>query len=143
MRFLSALLIAMVFLLPGPTQADTYSAALIRAKKEDKPVVLYFFTRSCAYCAAMDKKVLADKGIANLLRRDLVYVRIDAEKREDLAERYAVWAYPTTWLLEPSGSKITRLMGYVPKAEFSKTLAYLKGKHYRMMDLNEFRRSTK
>lgn len=118
--------------------ADDWNVALKRAKKEDKPVVLYFFTPYCSYCQAMDKEVLAEKEINTTLKRNIVYLRIDVEKREDLARFYGVRGYPTTTFLEPNGQRIFQIPGYIEKNDFKKLLIFVSRKHYKTMNLKDF-----
>ena len=127
-----------ILLLCAAAHADDWDSALKRAKKEDKPVVLYFFTSYCSYCQAMDKEVLAEKDISMILKKNAVYLRVDVEKREDLARFYGVRGYPTTTLLEPNGQRIAQIPGYIEKNDFKKLLAFVKGKHYKNMNLKEF-----
>lgn len=127
-------------LLCTAAHADGWDLALKRAKKEDKPVVLYFFTASCSYCQAMDKEVLAEKEVSTTLKKNAVYLRVDVEKREDLARFYGVRGYPTTTFLEPNGQRIFQIPGYIEKNDFKKLLAFVNGKHYKTMNLKEFLR---
>jgi thioredoxin-related protein len=140
--FLKNVLIFLVLLLfCSPVHADEWDLALKRAKKEDKPVVLYFFTLNCSYCRAMDKEVLAEKDINAILKKSVIYQRIDIEKREELARFYGVRGYPTTAFLEPNGQRIMQIPGYIEKNDFKKLLAFVRGKHYKTMNFKEFLRN--
>lgn len=129
-----------LFLFNSTTHADEWDLALKRAKKEDKPVFLYFFTPYCAYCQAMDKDVLAEKKIHELLKKNVVYQRINVEKREELARFYGVRGYPTTTFLDSNGQRIIQVPGYIEKSDFIKLLAFVTGKHYKTTNLKEFLR---
>jgi len=118
--------------------ADEYADALKRAKTEDKPVVIYFYSNNCGYCIAMDNNVLFDKEISELLRKYLVYIRVDVDKNKKTASLYNIRGYPTTALLEPSGKRIAQIPGYIMKKDFIKIVTYLHGKHYKKMKLGEF-----
>lgn len=109
-----------------------------KAKKEDKPLILYFFTNYCPYCLAMDQDVLADRDIRTFLKNKAVYLRINADKRNDLTKFYSVRGYPTTSFLEPSGHRIIQIPGYIEKQDFRKVLAYATGKHYKTIGLMDF-----
>jgi thioredoxin-related protein len=135
--------LALVFCCASSSLADDYGSALRRAKKEDKPALVYFFSKYCSYCEAMDKEVLLDPEIAELLKKYTVFVRVDVDKRPDLAEAYNLRGFPTTWLLQPSGKRIGQAPGFLPKKEFRKIIAYLRGKHYQVMGLGEFLRSSR
>jgi thioredoxin-related protein len=140
MRFLLCTLLAALglFLLSGTTSADDYAEALKRAKTEEKPLVLYFFSEACRFCEAMDRDVLRDKEIKASLATDAVFLRIDVDQRPGLAGTYRVYGYPTLWLLEPSGKPIVNVPGYIPKRDFKKIMAFIKGRHYKAMDLGKF-----
>lgn len=120
--------------------ADDWDIAMKRARKEDKPVALYFYSAHCPYCIAMDRDVLADKKIDTVLKHDMVYFRIDVDRREDLAIFYTVRAYPTTVFLQPGGENIVKIPGYVPRKDFGKILSFVAGKYYRSMPFKEFLR---
>lgn len=120
--------------------ADEWDLALKKAKKEDKPTILYFFTPYCSYCQAMDSEVLAEKEISVALKKKIVYLRIDVEKREDLARFYGVRGYPTTTFLKPNGQPVIQIPGYIEKSDFKKLLTFVVEKHYNTMNLKEFLR---
>lgn len=122
--------------------ADEWDFALRRAKKEDKPTILYFFTPYCFYCQTMDKEVLANKEVFAILNKNVVYLRIDVEKREDLARFYGVRGYPTTVFLQPNGQQIIQIPGYINRKDFKKLLTFVTGKHYKTMKLREFLQKT-
>jgi thioredoxin-related protein len=86
----------------------------------------------------MDRDVLNDKEINPVLKKEIIYIRIDVDKTTELASLYAIRGYPTISLLEPSGKRIAQVPGYIPKKEFKKILSFLKGKHYKTMTLREF-----
>jgi thioredoxin-related protein len=132
------LLFMFVVLLCTTACADDWDLALRRAKREDKPVILYFFTAYCSYCQAMDKEVLAENEINTNLKKNIVYLRVDVEKRDDLARFYGIRGYPTTTFLEPNGQQIIQIPGYIEKGTFKKLLTFVKGKHYKTMNLKEF-----
>jgi len=121
-------------------RADEWDLALRKAKKEDKPTILYFFTPHCSYCQAMDDEVLTEKEISALLKKKAVYLRIDVEKREDLARFYGVRGYPTTTFLKPNGQPIIQIPGYIEKSDFKKLITFVVEKHYKTINLKEFLR---
>jgi thioredoxin-related protein len=121
-------------------KADEWDLALRKAKKEDKPTILYFFTPHCSYCQAMDSEVLTEKEISASLNKKAVYLRIDVEKREDLARFYGVRGYPTTTFLKPNGQPIIQIPGYIEKSDFKKLLTFVVEKYYKTMNLKEFLR---
>jgi thioredoxin-related protein len=121
-----------------PVVADEYSEAMKKAKTEDKPVVIYFYSKYCRYCDAMDRDVLFDKEIKKTLSDETVYLRVDVDKEQQITALYNVRGYPTTYLLDPAGNRIVSIPGYRSKNDFKKFLAFLKGRHYKKMSLRTF-----
>ncbi len=118
--------------------ATDYDQELKRSRKENKPAILYFFSRYCPYCEIMEKEVLLDKTVKKIIESDIVFIWIDGDVRKDLMKNYQVWGFPTFVLLEPSGKVIASIPGYVPKERFLKILEYLKAGHYRRVPLRRY-----
>jgi thioredoxin-related protein len=114
-----------------------YEKALQSAKKDGKPIMLYFSSQHCPYCTLMEQDTLADKEIIKLLTSFHV-VKIPAEGNRALAKRYSVNVYPTFWFLEGSGKRIVETPGYMEKPLFKKLLGYVKGNHYKTQDLYQY-----
>jgi thioredoxin-related protein len=114
-----------------------HERALQNAKKDGKPVMLYFSSKYCPYCELMDQDTLADKEIARILTGFHV-VRIEAEGNRGLARRYSVGVYPSFLFLEGSGKRIAEAPGYMQKPLFKKILEYVKGNHYKTQDIYQY-----
>lgn len=140
-KIIPATLLAVVLLVTS-VHADILSEGKKRAREEDKSMVVYFFSRYCTYCEAMERDVLADKDIGTILNRDMIYLKIDVDGNEAIARRNGVWGYPTTILMENTGKPIVKIPGYIPKKDFKAILAYAKGKHYKVMGLGEYLKSS-
>ncbi len=141
-------LMIMIMLFPlSCTDAKTsvsfpeYEKALGSAKKDGKPVMLYFSSRHCPYCALMEQDTLSDKEIIKILAGFHV-VRISAEGNRALVKRYSVNVYPTFWFLEGSGKRIVETPGYIEKPMFKRLLEYVKGNHYKTQDLYQYMKRT-
>jgi len=136
-----SLIISAIFLLilsAGAARADEYSDALKKAKAENKPLLLYFYSNYCTYCEAMDRNVLSDKDIKKSLATDVVYLRVNVDEKRETAARYNIRGYPTTYLLDPAGKRIAVIPGYMSRKDFGKILAFLKGKHYKTTNIWDF-----
>ena len=135
-HFILSLLMVLLFA-PGLMALD-YDGALNMAKKNNKPVLLYFYTTWCQYCRMMDKKTLSDKEIDAVLKKSFVYQRIDVEKSEDVARLYGINGYPVCWFLEPSGKRIMSAPGYIDQPTFKRVLEYIKDGHYKQTEINDY-----
>ena len=133
--FLAALLV--VFLVPS-ANAGEYDSALKAAKSQNKPLLLYFFSKSCGYCTLMDKSTLADGDVRAMLQRDFVFLRVDVDRSGDLSAFYRIMGTPSSWFLDASGKRILEAPGYIQKPTYKKLLEYVKGKHYNDMDVEAY-----
>lgn len=78
-------------------------AAFDEAGAEQVPVLLALGARWCPATAAMMRGAYADPRVADLLDERFVPIRVDAEARPDIAERYSLGGWPTTAFLTPDG----------------------------------------
>ena len=79
------------------------ASAFARARVEQKPVLLSIATAWCRWCHEMDRTSYADAEIAAFINDRFVPVRVDADNRPDISERYSLGGWPTTAFLTPSG----------------------------------------
>ncbi len=85
--------------------------AFARARAEDKPILLDIGAVWCHWCHVMDGESYEDAGVAEVLNRDFVCVKVDRDERPDVDARYqrAVQAlsgqggWPLTAFLTPEG----------------------------------------
>jgi hypothetical protein len=81
--------------------------AFARARDEQKPVLLSIATAWCHWCHEMDRTSYADPEIAAFINDRFVPIRVDADDRPDISERYSLGGWPTTAFLTPSGDILT------------------------------------
>ncbi len=79
-------------------------AAFARARREGKPVLLSITATWCPTCREMDRTTYGDPSIATLINTRFVPVRVDADGRPDVSERYSLGGWPTTAFLTPGGA---------------------------------------
>jgi hypothetical protein len=77
--------------------------AFLRARAEGKPVLLSIVTPWSVGCREMDDVCFADAATAALINERVIPVRVDADQRPDIAERYDLGGVPTTAFLTPEG----------------------------------------
>ncbi len=95
--------------------------AFARARDERKPVLLSIAASWCQGCREMDDTTYADPAVATCINERFIPVRVDAEERPDISERYALGGWPTTAFLTAGGA----LLGggtYVPLERMPGTL---------------------
>lgn len=97
-------------------------AAFARAQAERKPILLSIAAEWCGWCREMDRASYADPTIATAVNEGFVPIRVDADERPDISERYSLGGWPTTAFLTPAGA----LAGggtYVPVERMPEVLA--------------------
>ena len=82
-------------------------SAFDRARGEGKPILLSVAAPWSVGCREMDRVTWSDPGIAETVSARFVAVRVDADQRPDLADRYDFGGLPTTAFLSADG----RLLG--------------------------------
>jgi uncharacterized protein YyaL (SSP411 family) len=81
--------------------------AFDRAEAEHKPVLLSLTTRWSDGCSVMDGTTYADPAVMSLIDAQFIPVRVDADRRPDLNERYNLGGWPTTAFLTSHGHMLT------------------------------------
>ena len=62
--------------------------AFTRAAKENKPVFLSIGYATCHWCHVMAHESFEDKGVAALLNKDFICIKVDREERPDIDSIY-------------------------------------------------------
>jgi uncharacterized protein len=87
--------------------------ALGRAREEDKPILLSVGYSACHWCHVMAHESFEDAGVAELMNRLFVNVKVDREERPDLDQIYQLahqmmaqrpGGWPLTMFLAPDGT---------------------------------------
>src|SRR5687768_10110843 len=73
--------------------------AFARARAERKPILLSIVTPWSAGCREMDRVSFGAAAIAAEINERFVPIRVDADQRPDIAERYDLGGLPTTAFL--------------------------------------------
>ncbi|HET9263784.1 MAG TPA: DUF255 domain-containing protein [Vicinamibacterales bacterium] len=81
--------------------------AFARARAEAKPVLLSISATWSHWCREMDRTSYADETVAEQVNSRFVPVRVDADRRPDIMERYGLGGLPTTAFLTAEGAIVT------------------------------------
>lgn len=88
-----------------------YEAALKEAAQARKPVMVDFYTDWCGACKMMDAEAYTDASVIDT-SRSFVMVKVDAEKRTDLAQKFKVDGYPTILWMDADEKVLDSSPGY-------------------------------
>lgn len=91
-----------------------YDKALSIAFEEDKLLFIDFYTTWCVPCKKLDELVFQNDSIKNLLGKDFVMLKYDAEKDTvfHLSKKHHVSSYPTGLILNKEGFVLNRKYGF-------------------------------
>jgi uncharacterized protein len=128
--FLSALILFVVATFsaastPVPTAIawQPWSAdAFARAKAEHKFVLLDLGTQWCHWCHVMDDTTYRDSTVQSLLAEKYIALKVDADSRPDLSDRYEDYGWPATVVFAADGSEIVKRRGYLAPEEMASML---------------------
>lgn len=130
----------------------TFNDGLEKATKENKNMIVDFYTDWCHWCKVMDEKTFSNDSIANKLSNRFVTVRLNAEDAKqsvtfkgrtfnniELTRAFGVNGFPSLAFISPEHEVITVMPGYIPAEQFTYILDYIDQKCWeKKMTLDEF-----
>jgi len=128
----------------------SYNEGLTLAEKENKYVLIYFYTDECSWCKKMIDQTYSNEEVKKILSDKFVAVKINArsenkvmENGEEISEKklailYQVSGYPTTWFIENNQTRIAPLPGYVATEQFIPVLNYIGEGWYKSISFKEY-----
>ena len=135
----------------------TLNDALVKAKKNNKKIIVDIYTDWCGWCKKMDADVYDNEKVKKIIKKSFVFAKLDAESlaevtynnmkytEQDIALYFEANGYPTTVFLEPDGKVIEfkydktvmkNLPGYFGADDFRKMLNFIKNEKYKDTDLS-------
>ena len=83
--------------------------AFVKAEQENKPVFISIGYSTCHWCHVMERESFEDQGVADLLNKHFVSIKVDREERPDIDHLYMTYCqaltgaggWPLTLLLTP------------------------------------------
>ncbi len=156
-----AFVATLAFSMPGPEPKlsgekkdgikwRTFEEALKVGKKENKMIVVDFYTDWCTWCKTMDKETYGNSEVIRFANEKLVFAKVNAESSEkvtykgmqftyaQLARAFKVKGYPATLFMLPNGDPLDLVPGYIPPETFLPIIAFLEGGHYKTTSFEKF-----
>lgn len=101
-----------------------WEAAKAKAKAENKPILINFTGSDwCGWCIRLEKEVFSQKAFQEYAAKNLILMEADFPKKKKqtpelikqnkaLEKEYPFDGYPTIYLLDAEGKKISEDIGY-------------------------------
>ena len=89
---------------PSAWRTD-FDSARIEAQKTQRPLLVHFYSDSCAPCVQMEQNVLHKAPIEEYIQGNLVAVSVNVDQHSDLQKRFNVNRWPCDYVLDPSGTR--------------------------------------
>jgi uncharacterized protein YyaL (SSP411 family) len=129
-RSLLSILFALVLLPLTGTSAEDHriiwhpwtDSVFAQAKSEGRFVLLDLGTVWCHWCHVMEEVTYRDPAVIGLVGQRYLAVRVDADARPDLSNRYEDYGWPATIVFNSDGSEIVKRRGYLPPGQMASML---------------------
>src|SRR4051812_6775186 len=81
--------------------------AFARASTSNVPILLSLVTAWSDECRMMDRATFSDPAVIAAVSSQFVAIRVDADRRPDINERYNLGGWPTTVFLTSDGGTLS------------------------------------
>ena len=129
-----------------------FDDGLALAEREEKPVLVDFYTSWCVWCKRMDERTFSDPDVKAYLAEHFVTVRMNAEARGvthrfegrsytpvELTRRFGVRGFPSLAYLSKKGEIVTVVPGFQTPGQLMPMLEYVAKECYEQrMTFEEF-----
>jgi thiol-disulfide isomerase/thioredoxin len=105
-------------------EKGSWQEVVAKAKAQNKPIFIDFFTTWCGPCKELEQKVYSKPEVIQKMNANFINFKIDAEKGEgpDLARKFDVSAYPFLVWADKNQNVLLTDAGYMPVNEFLKSV---------------------
>jgi uncharacterized protein YyaL (SSP411 family) len=95
-------------------------SALEQATRENKLILVDVGANWCGWCQKMDQSTYSDKSVSNLLSRDFVCVKLDADSDpgKEFSQAFNIQGLPTVVILNPKSKTYKISVGYMNPTDF-------------------------
>ena len=106
----------------------SFEEAEAQAKRLQRPLLIHFSADWCAPCRRMEREVFRSSEFLRQLGGNFVAVKVDADQRPDLVQRFSVRGLPTDLFLDPGGRILSQTTGYQDRDDYLGQMARIEAK---------------
>lgn len=148
--FAALFLMQIVVNAQGKLKWYSFKEGYEKAVKENKFLLVDFYTDWCKWCKVMDEKTYSQKSIIEDLNKNFVAVKLNPEKggtvnygdqsysAVDFARAAQVSGYPATGFFTRNGDFINTIIGYQDVEKFINIIKYITNEYYMRFGYEDF-----
>lgn len=87
---------------------EDYALACEKARKEGKPIMLFFYLPNCVFCQQMQQETFTDEDVIRLSQQ-FVCIKVHFSREEKLRAEYDVSGTPTIQFMNSQGILLQRI----------------------------------
>lgn len=98
----------------------TWQEALREAQRQNKLIMVDFYTTWCGPCKLMTKTTFANTQVGDFANANFIAFKVDCEKDTgvQLAQKYDIYNYPTIAFIDKNGNLLGKEIGYKNAEDF-------------------------
>ena len=122
MRYLILIIFFAISLIASELKIEhDFSAAIQKAKNQDKKIMMLYSAAWCPECEYMKEVVLKDKEVANYIQKRYIVLLLDIQK-DKLPKKYKYIGIPTFFFIDKNGKEKNKIIGGDKASKFLKKL---------------------
>jgi len=104
-------------------------AARATAERENKLLLVHFYTDSCGPCRVLDATVFNQPSVASTVQANYVPVKLNASEFPATAQRFGITRVPTDVMITPKGQVIDRVVSPTTPMAYITRMSSVAEKH--------------
>jgi thioredoxin-related protein len=140
---------------PNKVQWLAFDAAVEKAQKENKHLIVDVYTNWCGWCKVMDRQTYGNPEVAAFLTENFALAKVNGESaskltwngktltERDFAKAVGVTGYPSTYFMKPNAELLGGVSGYIKSPDMMIYAKYVSTKYYEKGKLQQFADSLK
>jgi len=109
-----------------PEWTEFNETVFIKAKRENKLVLLHLGANWCHWCHVMEETTYEDPRVIEYLNKNFIACKEDHDQRQDLTSMYAEYGWPATIIFDSNGNELLKQAGFIDPDRFIALLTQLK-----------------
>ena len=128
----------------------SFDAAVAKAQKENKHLIVDVYTSWCGWCKVMDRQTYGNADVAAYLTENFAMAKVNGESaakltwngkmltEREFAKAVGVNGYPSTFFMKPNAELLGGVSGYIKSPDMLIYAKYLSTRYYERGKLQQF-----